>query len=145
MRKLGCVLVIGILAVSACSSSSKSSASGVGGDVLNNGYSSSGSAQVSIEGSSVTLTPGGCRSESGKTVFQAGDSVKMEGDWIQVIVYQHGDTFEMGAVTGSVNGKPFISGSGIQGTFGSDGTGSFTGSDFLTTVTGPISGTFSCQ
>jgi hypothetical protein len=169
MRKLASVLVASILLAAACSSSGATlpPAGTVGGgapttaaSLASNGdvttpppqpsngggdcsfWCGTGSAQVTIGDSTVTISPGGCYAGSDNDVdARFGDFTNQTSDWIIALVYYGGS--ETPILSGSVGGTAFmLSTSDATGSIGNDGKGSISGTEFLGTAT--ISVTFSC-
>ena len=168
MRRLASVLAASILLVAACSSSGGTQQpAGTGGGAptttasqAGNGgvttppplpsnagdcsfWCGTGSAQVTIGGAMVTMSPGGCYPASDNDVdARFGDFTSKKGDWIIALVYYGGSKTPL--LSGNVAGKAFmLSTSGATGTIGNDGKGSVSGTESLGTAT--ISATFSCK
>ncbi|MGA3057173.1 MAG: hypothetical protein ABSE70_03935 [Candidatus Limnocylindrales bacterium] len=168
MRKLASVLITSILLMAACSSSSGTQQpAGTGGGAPTTAASQAsdgdvttppplpsnagdctfwcgtGSAQVTVGGATVTMSPGGCYPASDNDVdARFGDFTNQKSDWIIALVYYGGSKTPI--LSGSVGGKAFmLSTSGATGTIGNDGKGSVSGSEFLGTAA--ISVTFSCK
>ncbi|MGA3057174.1 MAG: hypothetical protein ABSE70_03940 [Candidatus Limnocylindrales bacterium] len=156
MRKLASVLVASILLVAACSSSSGTQqpagtgggapttapSQGGGGGGADN-WSGNGSAKVTIGGTTVTISPGGCYDGGSLGVdFRFGAWDKQTDDWIIGIAHHDGSQPE--AISGSVGGKPFVLGTDVAATIGADGKGTFSGTDSVG-GNGKITATFSCS
>ena len=154
MRRLALVLVASIVLAAACSSSSgtqqpappttggtPTTAASQGG---NGGNGGSGSATVTIGGSDVTLSGGVCNDGGAVGVdFRFGGwETPTTADWVIGIAHHDGSTPE--AVSGGVGGKPFVLGDDVTATIGSDGKGTFAGTDSAG-GNGKITATFSCK
>jgi hypothetical protein len=157
MRKLALVLVASIVVAAACSSSSgtqqpagtgggaPTTPASQGGNGGNGGnWSGTGSAKVTVGGTTVTLSPGGCL--DGGTVgvdFRFGGwETPTTGDWVIGIAHHDGSKPE--AISGTVGGKPFVLGDDVTATIGGDGKGTFAGTD-LASGNAKITATFACK
>jgi hypothetical protein len=154
MRKLALVLVAPIVLAAACSSSSGTQQpAGTGGGATttpasqggNGGnWSGAGSAKVTVGGTTVTISPGGCLDGGSVGVdFRFGEwATPATADWVIGIAHHDGSKPE--AISGSVGGKPFGLGDDLTATIGSDGTGTFAGTD-LGAGNSKVTATFSCK
>ncbi len=158
MRKLASVLAASILVIAACSGSgatqqpagtggggpTAATSQGGGGDCSY--WCGTGSAQVTMGGATVTISPGGCYDGGKNGVdIRFGDFTKSgtaaAKDYVVALVYHGGNGTPI--VSGGVNGELFVlSTSGATGTIGDDGKGSFSGTNMFG---GTITATFSCK
>lgn len=154
MRRFAFILLAASLAAAACGGGTATSNPGGGGGtqppVASTGgggggggdWSGNGSAQVTVGGTTVTTSPGGCYDGGSLGVdFRFGSWDKQTADWI--IGLAHHDGSKPGPVSGSVNGKTFVLGTDVAATVGADGKGTFSGTDSVG-GNGKITATFSC-
>jgi hypothetical protein len=156
MRRFAFILLAASLAAAACGGGTATSnpgggggtqapaastGGGGGGGAAN--WSGNGSAQVTIGGTTVTVSPGGCYDGGSLGVdFRFGNwENPTTANWIMGIAHRDGSKSE--AITGGVNGKMFVLGADAVATIGADGKGTFSGTDSAG-GNGKISGTFSC-
>jgi hypothetical protein len=154
MRKVVLLMAACVVALAACSSSSGTAkpaasnggggatptAGGGGGDSY---WSGNGSAQVKVGGTAATVSPGGCYTSAAiGTDFRFGNwENPTSADWIIGLIYS--DKSKEPVISGGIGGKLFVLGD-ATGTVGSDGKGTFSGTDSVG-GNGTISGTFTCK
>jgi hypothetical protein len=157
MRRLAFILLAASLAAAACGGGTATSnpggddgtqapdaSTGGGGGGGGDYWSGNGSAQVTVGGTTVTISPGGCYDGGSLGVdFRFGKwETPSTADWVIGIAHRDGSKPE--AISGGVNGKMFVLGADVTATIGADGKGTFSGTDSIG-GNGKITGTFSCS
>jgi hypothetical protein len=154
MRRFAALGLVAVLAIAACGGSSATQTPGGGGNHTNPGggnptqngggdWNGTGSAKVTVGGSTITVSPGGCVDGGSEGVdFRFGDFTAQKNDWIIGLVYHDGH--KPSGVSGQVGGKLFVLDTDRSGTISGDGTGTFAGTDTIG-GNGAMSATFSCS
>jgi hypothetical protein len=153
MRRFAFILLAASLAAAACGGGTATSnpggtvgtqapaaSTGGGGDA---GWGTTGSAQVTVGGTTVTMFPGGCLDGGSLGVdFRFGDwENPTTANW--TIGIAHRDGSKPAAISGGVNGKMWVLGADVTATISADGKGTFSGTDSVG-GNGKITATFSC-
>ncbi len=169
MRRLAALLVTSIVLAGACSSSGGTQQpAGVdgtqqptgasvnapttpapqdgNGDVDCSYWCGTASVQMTMGGSTVTISPGGCLEGGADGVdLRVGDFTNVgtaaAKDYVIALVYHGGDGTPI--ASGTVNGKPFVLDASATGTIGDDGKGTFSGTNMV--GNGTVTATFSCE
>ena len=147
MRKLALLSLVAAMALSACGGSNASPTPG-GGAAPSAGGSCSywcgtGSATVTVDGTSTTVASGGCLVQSAAVDARFGDWWNGGTATAEVAILAYKTDSKAPTISGKVGSTYFVLGTDATATVGADGSGTFSGTNSI--GTGKISGTWTCQ
>ena len=158
MRRFVAISLLAVMVVAACGGAGATQAPvGGGGSTATPGGGNStaaagascldwcgnGSATVTINGTTTTISGGGCLVESGAVDARFGDwwNSATATTALTVLAYQTASTTP--TISGKAGGTTFVLGDDAKATVGTDLKGTFSGTNSI--GSGTISGTFSCS
>jgi hypothetical protein len=156
VRKLALLSLAAVMALSACGGSNATTQPGSGnatqapggGTAVAAGAScldwcGSGSANITVNGTSTTITGGACLIEGGAVDARFGDWWNGGTATSEVVILAYQTGSKSPTIAGKLGVTLFVLGDDAKATVGGDGSGTFSGTNSL--VSGTISGTWTCK